>query len=72
MLGLGLGLGEIVLVIGPEGSLTDGELAAFHEAGATVRRLGDSVLRTSSAGAVAAAVVLSRTARWACVTPAPD
>jgi len=57
--------GAIVLVIGPEGSLTDRELAAFREAGATVRRLGDSVLRTSSAGAIAAAAVLSRTSRWA-------
>ena len=56
--------GDIVLVIGPEGSLSDSELAAFASAGATVRRMGDSVLRTSSAGAVAAAALLSRTPRW--------
>jgi 16S rRNA (uracil1498-N3)-methyltransferase len=56
---------EIVLVIGPEGSLSDAELAAFRQAGATVRRMGDSVLRTSSAGAVAAAAILCRTPRWA-------
>ena len=57
--------GEIVLVIGPEGSLTDGEVAAFVEAGAAVRHMGAPVMRTSTAGAVAAAVILSRTTRWA-------
>ena len=57
--------GEIVLVIGPEGSLTDGEVAAFAEAGAVVRHMGSAVMRTSTAGAVAAAVILSRTTRWA-------
>ena len=57
--------GEIVLVIGPEGSLTEGELVAFAAAGATVRKMGDEVMRTSTAGAVAAAVVAARTPRWA-------
>ncbi|MCU1676503.1 MAG: rsmE [Frankiales bacterium] len=57
--------GEVVLVIGPEGSLTEAELSAFAETGATVRLMGDSVLRTSSAGAIAAAVVMSRSPRWA-------
>jgi 16S rRNA (uracil1498-N3)-methyltransferase len=56
--------GEVVLVIGPEGSLSDAELAAFLEAGADVRRIGESVMRTSTAGAVAAAVLLSRSPRW--------
>jgi 16S rRNA (uracil1498-N3)-methyltransferase len=57
--------GEVVLVVGPEGGVTDEELAAFAEAGAAVVRLGPSVLRTSTAGAVAAAVVSARTQRWA-------
>jgi 16S rRNA (uracil1498-N3)-methyltransferase len=52
--------GEIVVVVGPEGGLTDDELAALGPA----YRLGPTVLRTSTAGAVAAALVLSRTARW--------
>ena len=56
--------GEVVLVIGPEGGITDKELASFAEAAAQVVRLGPTVLRTSSAGAVAAAVLLSRTPRW--------
>lgn len=57
-------VGEIVLVVGPEGGITDEELAAFAAAGAQPVRLGPSVLRTSTAGAVAAAVVLARTPRW--------
>ena len=55
--------GEVVLVVGPEGGLSAGELDDFRGAGATTVRLGPSVLRTSTAGVVAAAVVLSRT-RW--------
>ena len=56
--------GEVVLVVGPEGGLTDTELSAFAAAGARVARLGPTVLRSSSAGAVAAAVISSRTTRW--------
>ncbi len=57
-------VGEVVLVIGPEGGIAEPELAAFIAAGASVRRLGPTVLRTSTAGGVAAAVVLARTPRW--------
>jgi 16S rRNA (uracil1498-N3)-methyltransferase len=57
--------GDVVLVVGPEGGITAEELAAFRAAGAVFVRLGPTVLRTSTAGAVAAGVVLSRTARWA-------
>ncbi|RKS73890.1 16S rRNA (uracil1498-N3)-methyltransferase [Motilibacter peucedani] len=56
--------GDVVLVVGPEGGITPEELATFAAAGATAMRLGPSVLRTSTAGAAAAAVVLSRTPRW--------
>lgn len=56
--------GPVVLVAGPEGGLTDAERAAVIAAGALPTRLGPSVLRTSTACAVAAAVLLSRTARW--------
>jgi 16S rRNA (uracil1498-N3)-methyltransferase len=39
-------------------------LAAFADAGAIAARLGESVLRTSTAGAVAAAVLMTATGRW--------
>jgi 16S rRNA (uracil1498-N3)-methyltransferase len=62
---LGLpGSGEIVLVVGPEGGITPAEQHALAAAGAASARLGPSVLRTSSAGVVAAGFVLSRTGRW--------
>ncbi|MET9867187.1 16S rRNA (uracil(1498)-N(3))-methyltransferase, partial [Streptomyces sp. NPDC006386] len=56
--------GEIVLVVGPEGGVAPEELALFEEAGAGAYRLGRSVLRTSTAGTAAAAVLLARTGRW--------
>jgi 16S rRNA (uracil1498-N3)-methyltransferase len=56
--------GEIVLVVGPEGGMTDDELAAFASAGAAPALLGPTVLRTSTAGVAAASVLLSRTGRW--------
>ncbi|MFD5947075.1 16S rRNA (uracil(1498)-N(3))-methyltransferase [Streptomyces collinus] len=56
--------GEIVLVVGPEGGVAPEELALFEEAGAQAYRLGRSVLRTSTAGTAAAAVLLARTGRW--------
>ena len=56
--------GDVVLVVGPEGGITDEEIAAFTAAGAVAVRLGPSVLRTSTAGAAAVAVVSARTARW--------
>jgi 16S rRNA (uracil1498-N3)-methyltransferase len=56
--------GEIVLVVGPEGGIGPGERAALAEAGAVEARLGPTVLRTSTAGAAAAAVLLTRTSRW--------
>jgi 16S rRNA (uracil1498-N3)-methyltransferase len=56
--------GDVVLVVGPEGGIADDELAAFADAGALTARLGPSVLRTSTAGTVAAAVVLAAVGRW--------
>jgi 16S rRNA (uracil1498-N3)-methyltransferase len=56
--------GEIVLVVGPEGGITAGEVAAFTGAGARVVRLGKSVLRTSTAGVAALAVLSARLHRW--------
>jgi 16S rRNA (uracil1498-N3)-methyltransferase len=55
---------EVVLVVGPEGGITPEELMQFAEAGAAPYRMGPTVLRTSTAGTAAAAVVLARTGRW--------
>jgi 16S rRNA (uracil1498-N3)-methyltransferase len=57
--------GEIALVVGPEGGIAPDELTAFTTAGACPVALGPTVLRTSTAGTVAAAALLSRTERWA-------
>ncbi|MFF2408959.1 16S rRNA (uracil(1498)-N(3))-methyltransferase [Streptomyces sp. NPDC058092] len=56
--------GEIVLVVGPEGGVSPDELAVFAGAGARTCRLGASVLRTSTAGTAATALLLGRTGRW--------
>jgi 16S rRNA (uracil1498-N3)-methyltransferase len=56
--------GDVVLVVGPEGGITDDERATFETAGALSARLGPSVLRTSTAGTVAAAVILASCGRW--------
>jgi 16S rRNA (uracil1498-N3)-methyltransferase len=57
------GRGEIVIVVGPEGGISDKELEAFATVGAEPVRLGSSVLRTSTAGVAATAALLART-RW--------
>ncbi|MGX4692292.1 16S rRNA (uracil(1498)-N(3))-methyltransferase [Streptomyces sp. JNUCC 63] len=56
--------GEIVLVVGPEGGVSPEELELFREAGARAYVLGRTVLRTSTAGTAATALLLGRTGRW--------
>lgn len=55
---------EIILVVGPEGGIADDELAAMTDAGAIVVRLGPTVLRTSTAAAVALGALGVLTPRW--------
>jgi 16S rRNA (uracil1498-N3)-methyltransferase len=52
--------GDIVLVIGPEGGIAASELKTFD---VDAVRLGDTVLRTSTAGVAAAAALLAQS-RW--------
>ncbi|RYB89668.1 16S rRNA (uracil(1498)-N(3))-methyltransferase [Nocardioides glacieisoli] len=56
--------GRIVVVVGPEGGISPAELEALTAGGARSVRLGAEVLRTSTAGVVAVAALLSRTDRW--------
>jgi 16S rRNA (uracil1498-N3)-methyltransferase len=55
---------DVVLVVGPEGGITPEELMQFAQAGAAPYRMGPTVLRTSTAGTAAAAVLLARSGRW--------
>ena len=55
---------EVVLVIGPEGGIDETELAAFVAAGASAVHLGPTVLRTSTAAAVALGALGVLTSRW--------
>ncbi|MEV6445351.1 16S rRNA (uracil(1498)-N(3))-methyltransferase [Amycolatopsis sp. NPDC051716] len=56
--------GDVLLVVGPEGGVTDEELTALREAGARAVRLGTTVLRTSTAAAVALGALGALTTRW--------
>lgn len=58
------GRGEVVVVVGPEGGIAPDELDDFVAVGARAVRLGEPVLRTSTAGAAALAVLSARLGRW--------
>lgn len=55
---------RILLVVGPEGGISAGELEALTAAGAQLRRLGANVLRSSTAGPAALAVLQHLLGRW--------
>jgi 16S rRNA (uracil1498-N3)-methyltransferase len=55
---------DVVLVVGPEGGISESELARLTAAGASAWSLGASVLRTSTAGPAAIAVLNTRLGRW--------
>lgn len=55
---------DLLLVVGPEGGVAPGELELFTRAGAELVRLGDTILRTSTAGPAAIAVLNSGLGRW--------
>ncbi len=55
--------GDVLVVVGPEGGIAPEEIAALEAAGARTVRLGSTVLRASSAGPAALAV-LSAASRW--------
>ena len=55
---------DLVLVVGPEGGISDEELRRLTEAGAERVLLGETVLRTSTAGPAAIAVLSVALGRW--------
>lgn len=55
---------DILLIVGPEGGISTEELETFTASGATLARLGADVLRTSTAGPAAIAVLAVALGRW--------
>jgi len=55
---------SLLLIVGPEGGIADDEIVALTDAGATAVQLGPSVLRTSTAAAVALGALGVLTPRW--------
>jgi 16S rRNA (uracil1498-N3)-methyltransferase len=55
---------DLMLVVGPEGGVAPAELDALVSAGARAVRLGEAVLRTSTAGPAAIAVLNGILGRW--------
>ena len=54
----------LALVVGPEGGIAPAELDALRDAGGEIVRLGATVLRTSTAGPAAIAVLNAALGRW--------
>jgi 16S rRNA (uracil1498-N3)-methyltransferase len=55
---------EVLVVVGPEGGISARELETLVGAGAIAVRLGPHVLRTSTAGPIALALLAQRLGRW--------
>jgi 16S rRNA (uracil1498-N3)-methyltransferase len=55
---------SVVLIVGPEGGISPAEFELLYAAGAVGVRLGDGILRTSTAGPAAIAVLSAKLGRW--------
>ena len=56
--------GRVLIVVGPEGGLSAAEVTKLEQAGGSIVKLGPTVLRTSTAGVVAATLVLAASSTW--------
>ena len=54
---------DIALIVGPEGGITESEIGRFEAAGASLVTLGANVLRTSTAGPAALAIINAKLER---------
>lgn len=57
-------LDELTILVGPEGGITANELELLKSAGFEPTRLGESILRTSTAGPVAIAAIFTKLHIW--------
>jgi 16S rRNA (uracil1498-N3)-methyltransferase len=55
---------DLVLVVGPEGGISPAEFDLLYSAGAAGASLGTGILRTSTAGPAAIAVLSAKLGRW--------
>jgi 16S rRNA (uracil1498-N3)-methyltransferase len=55
---------SVAIVVGPEGGISDSELLALEQAGAKRVQLGEPILRTSTAGVAAIAVIQAKLGLW--------
>ncbi|MFV0253764.1 MAG: 16S rRNA (uracil(1498)-N(3))-methyltransferase [Beutenbergiaceae bacterium] len=56
--------GEVMVIVGPEGGISDDEVRVLVAAGARCVLMGSNVLRSSTAGPAALAVLAQRVGRW--------
>ena len=61
---LPLGISDVVIVIGPEGGITDEELVRFTDAGALLSRMGRPVLRSAHAGIAGVSALCAKLQVW--------
>lgn len=55
---------DLVIVVGPEGGIAPNELDQLYTAGGSGVRIGSTILRTSTAGPAALAVLSAKLGRW--------
>jgi 16S rRNA (uracil1498-N3)-methyltransferase len=55
---------SVAIVVGPEGGISDSELLALEQVGAKRVHLGEPILRTSTAGVAAIAVIQAKLGLW--------